>query len=1335
MAETQDLDLKIGDIVDANKNRQSPNQHYMPHKDLNDLINEDTVASELELDSTDAKVQYIVKNAKRLFCIMVLLKNLKGSITDAAARLEEYGVTDDFLPVLYDRTPGMERILSLKGAPKDDVGMQWFSQDVQGMTATRYKRWAGEFNEKQWRFLAPVFNNYEAVYPLQDSCPLPFTDYIEDKEAKGATSMLAMAQIHPAHLKAETAGDWVAIKKINETDDKLLQKVVQREVAALDLVRRLKHQHLIKFIASYSHQGRHHLVFEWANGGNLKEFWKNMDHTTPGPKAPSRQETVRWAMQQMTGLAGALDKLHNPGVNGLNCRHGDLKPANVVIATGIEGDPYGLGLLQITDMGLAKVNDQRTRIRKTSGTHSITERYQSPEFRFRISPDAPTSRSYDMWSMGCIMLEFVIWLLYGGRQLDEFNKSFPSAFFDDASQEASIKLDQSVIRWISHMKKTAIGKHLIGTDQCASDALAKVLEIVEYKLLVKDESWRKEMEEEEAFRVRVTRPNDDRQGAPTTERIESRRLLEELEKIQKEGEEKGPTYFFRGATAATTSSFSSSSSSSDFEWPPPPSQETPPSLSSLSLLSPNPTPARGPERTGPIPTSSRSPQGDHLAASTQNEYSVEPMPDYWDTYPDNQLALSVFPDIETAAVVPSNLPNPAPGLCHRCSDIFSSHFVFDTNIQGVADGCGICQILSAHLAASSSKDGNRFVRRGSYLARHSAGPPIYSIIVGPGISAAPNDLQRSFPKLPDPGSDAEFVVLRRWLRDCDDKKMHRCDSAPTPVLAVDELPTRLVAVGKSGDGGVGIIESKDMWEDDSGGGGVRLRGGGPQPTGDNITLRRDHQQPDLRYVALSHRWAYPKGMKSFKLAKPVGTSSTADPYTVLVTKENGKQERAQDTYAKWVTDKHAIPVASLPQNFQDAVTVARALNIPYLWIDSLCIIQGDKDDWEREAGRMRRVYNGAYCTVAATRAALTTEGFLLKPRRQPSPSCAKIRAVTPSGKQADIYLREAIDNFHKDVELAELNQRGWVFQERALSRRILHFAGPQVYMECGGGICCETTTRLFNRASFFFSDANFPSQAHVFYKGMKIRFYETIYTQYAARSFSYASDRAVALDGLESKILDTYETAGRYGILQLPDQNKHIHRSLMWQRADGDDDDNPGSGNGALMYRITGDEDGGGDKEARARMDRVPTWSWMKVMGPIKYFPIDMGTVDWSGEDVLASPFKGKPPGFVRVQRPEELHIAAVASGVDPAAYTATDKKNMFVLDCVHSPAEVEGLMCVVVGKQKKTYSTIQQMHYVLLVAPRRPGDAGCREYERVGVARIEQKYVLAGKGGKITLV
>jgi hypothetical protein len=140
--------------------------------------------------------------------------------------------------------------------------------------------------------------------------------------------------------------------------------------------------------------------------------------------------------------------------------------------------------------------------------------------------------------------------------------------------------------------------------------------------------------------------------------------------------------------------------------------------------------------------------------------------------------------------------------------------------------------------------------------------------------------------------------------------------------------------------------------------------------------------------------------------------------------------------------------SQLPRTFQDAIHVTRELGKQYLWIDSLCIIQGEGGDWETEAQRMEKVFSCAYCTIAATSANGWHDGFL---QQNAFRSYTSVQDV--SGRRVSISSN--IDDFENDVEEAQLNQRGWVLQERVLSRRIIHFALNHTYWECGSDLRCD----------------------------------------------------------------------------------------------------------------------------------------------------------------------------------------------------------------------------------------------------------------------------------------
>lgn len=210
----------------------------------------------------------------------------------------------------------------------------------------------------------------------------------------------------------------VAIKMIIK-EHEATDMWVQVEVAALELVRSLHNDFLINFLTSYRRDGNHYLIFDWADGGDLANIWLDTSPLRRGEAdQPSHRDSIVWAVKQMAGLAKALYELHGGDKRGdeetVHCRHGDLKPANTVRSLPADNAKHeSHSHLGITDMGVAKINNKATHIGRSSGPLTATIRYQSPELLFSLNADAATSRAYDIWSMGRILLEFIIWLLYG----------------------------------------------------------------------------------------------------------------------------------------------------------------------------------------------------------------------------------------------------------------------------------------------------------------------------------------------------------------------------------------------------------------------------------------------------------------------------------------------------------------------------------------------------------------------------------------------------------------------------------------------------------------------------------------------------------------------------------------------------------------------------------------------------------------------------------------------------------------------------------------------------------------------------------------------------------
>ncbi|KAH7317117.1 heterokaryon incompatibility protein-domain-containing protein [Stachybotrys elegans] len=143
-----------------------------------------------------------------------------------------------------------------------------------------------------------------------------------------------------------------------------------------------------------------------------------------------------------------------------------------------------------------------------------------------------------------------------------------------------------------------------------------------------------------------------------------------------------------------------------------------------------------------------------------------------------------------------------------------------------------------------------------------------------------------------------------------------------------------------------------------------------------------------------------------------------------------------------------VEQSGLPKTFTDAISMVQSLGIKYLWIDSLCILQDSRDDWKDQSAMMGKVYQNSRLTIAAAAATDSHDGlFFDRDPREVAPvqACTRILDASWPVRWYDIVDQNA---YTLDVRTAPLNARGWVYQERMLSTRILHCTKGQLYWEC-----------------------------------------------------------------------------------------------------------------------------------------------------------------------------------------------------------------------------------------------------------------------------------------------
>ena len=132
------------------------------------------------------------------------------------------------------------------------------------------------------------------------------------------------------------------------------------------------------------------------------------------------------------------------------------------------------------------------------------------------------------------------------------------------------------------------------------------------------------------------------------------------------------------------------------------------------------------------------------------------------------------------------------------------------------------------------------------------------------------------------------------------------------------------------------------------------------------------------------------------------------------------------------------------QTIRDAVTVCRAIDIQWLWVDVLCIIQDDPVDKSQEIVRMGDIFRSATLTLVAATASSSEKGFLNSTFSEVCQPFQRFTYPCPDGKTGFIYLLK----HPPGQEIFAIERRGWTMQERLLSTCLLFFSPGRVDWVC-----------------------------------------------------------------------------------------------------------------------------------------------------------------------------------------------------------------------------------------------------------------------------------------------
>jgi hypothetical protein len=127
-----------------------------------------------------------------------------------------------------------------------------------------------------------------------------------------------------------------------------------------------------------------------------------------------------------------------------------------------------------------------------------------------------------------------------------------------------------------------------------------------------------------------------------------------------------------------------------------------------------------------------------------------------------------------------------------------------------------------------------------------------------------------------------------------------------------------------------------------------------------------------------------------------------------------------------------IPWDTIPRTIQDAINVCRMLDIQYLWVDALCILQDSEVDKHGQIAGMASIYEDSWVTLSA----------------DVSETCAHGMYLITGQNSIQLTTDPEIFCFEDVTPVNWIDQRAWTFQELRLSRRVIRFGATFADFTC-----------------------------------------------------------------------------------------------------------------------------------------------------------------------------------------------------------------------------------------------------------------------------------------------
>ncbi|RSL54242.1 hypothetical protein CEP54_009979 [Fusarium duplospermum] len=306
--------------------------------------------------------------------------------------------------------------------------------------------------------------------------------------------------------------------------------------------------------------------------------------------------------------------------------------------------------------------------------------------------------------------------------------------------------------------------------------------------------------------------------------------------------------------------------------------------------------------------------------------------------------------------------------------------------------------------------------------------------------------------------------------------------------------------------------------------------------------------------------------------------------------------------------QNSIPCSSLAATFRDAITITRNLGIQYLWIDSLCIIQDSRDDWEQESNKMGPVFRESTLALFAAASKSSNDGIFKRGLPISDPKDTQIKVFSDSEDDATVmasmrYLGPA-EAFRHMWSASPLAARGWTFQEQALAPRCLVYGEKGICWKCPREIYASRTSTFdfydqFDRPRIVDSILHSPTPSCdpgslLDLSDLMSQYYKLV-SVYSQRALTFPSDKLPAMSAIAKALSH-----------KLAQQDASpTYLAGLWETD---------ICNG-LVWKATSSH------APHVSVYRAPSWSWASTDSPITFFEEAPSAFDskWSSDPRVVS--------------------------------------------------------------------------------------------------------------------